>query len=220
MAYTLHEFGVTNGVEDGGFLIEAIFLPPFQFSLQVSISPEKHRELLERYRHMTMAFAFPRDHATGSISLTAEGEPRVRYALDQKGIEDVARGVEILARMWFKLGATRVVTSHRSQPILESEDEVPRLIQTIKREPKKLFLVSAHPQGGNRMGTNSRTSVVDPNGRVHGFENLFVSDASVFPTATGVNPQLTVMAISTILSRRIDEGCFRSAPRKSPGGSG
>src|SRR4029079_6119586 len=33
MAYTCHEFGVTNGVTDGGFLIESIFLPLFQFSL-------------------------------------------------------------------------------------------------------------------------------------------------------------------------------------------
>jgi hypothetical protein len=205
MAYTLHEFGVTNGVEDGGFLIEAIFLPPFQFSLQVSISPEKHRELLGRYGHMTMAFAFPRDHPSGSITLTADGEPRVRYALDQKGIEDVAKGIEILARMWFKLGATRVVTSHWSKPILESEDEVPGLIQTIKKEPRKLFLVSAHPQGGNRMGSDPSTCVVDSTGRVYGFKNFFVSDASVFPTAIGVNPQLTVMAIATILARRLHE---------------
>jgi choline dehydrogenase-like flavoprotein len=213
MAYTLHEFGVTNGVEDGGFLIEAIFLPPLQFSLHVSISPEEHRELLGRYTHMTMAFAFPRDHPTGSIGLTPEGEPRVSYALDRKGIEDVAKGIEILARMWFKLGATRVVTSHRSEPILKSEDEIPRLIRTIKREPRKLFLVSAHPQGGNRMGSDPATSVVDATGRVHGFQNLFVSDASVFPNATGVNPQLTVMTLSTILSRRINESQFGSGPQ-------
>ncbi len=215
MAYTLHQFGVTNGVEDGGFLIEAIFLPPLQFSLQVSISPEKHKELLGRYSHMTMAFAFPRDHPTGVVSLTRAGEPRITYALDQKGIDDVAKGIEILARMWFKLGASRVITSHWSKPILESEDEIPQLIQTIKKEPRKLFLVSAHPQGGNRMGSDPGKCVVDSSGKVYGFRNLFVSDASVFPNAIGVNPQLTTMAIATILAGRINESSFHAATSSS-----
>jgi choline dehydrogenase-like flavoprotein len=215
MAYTLHQFGVTNGVEDGGFLIEAIFLPPFQFSLQVSLSPENHRELLGRYRNMTMAFAFPRDHPTGIISLTPRGEPRVTYALDQKGIEDVAKGIEILARMWFRLGATRVVTSHRSKPILQNEDEIPQLIETVKREPRKLFLVSAHPQGGNRMGGDPAECVVDSSGKVYGFRNLFIADASVFPNALGVNPQLTTMALATIFAGRINESQFQVAAKSS-----
>lgn len=208
MAYTLHQFGVTNGVEDGGFLIEAIFLPPFQFSLQVSISPAKHRELLARYRHMTMAFAFPRDHPTGEVSLTPDGQPRVSYALDRKGIDDVSKGIEILTKMWFELGATRVVTSHKSMPILNSPEEIPSLMRAIRKEPKRLFLVSAHPQGGNCMGRDPSRGVVDSSGKVFGYSNLFVCDASVFPSAVGVNPQLTVMSIATVLSERIkNEPC-------------
>ena len=40
-------------------------------------------------------------------------------------------------------------------------------------------------------------SVVDSHSKVYGFENLFVCDASVFPTSVGVNPQLTVMALAS-----------------------
>jgi choline dehydrogenase-like flavoprotein len=62
---------------------------------------------------------------------------------------------------------------------------------------------SAHPQGGNKMGGDTDECVVDSDCKVYGFENLYVCDASVFPTALGVNPQLTVMALATITANKI-----------------
>ena len=54
------------------------------------------------------------------------------------------------------------------------------------------------------MGNDPDRCVVDSDGRVFGFENFFVCDASVFPTAIGVNPQMTVMALASIISERIN----------------
>ena len=54
------------------------------------------------------------------------------------------------------------------------------------------------------MGEDPQSCVVDSDCKVYGFENLFVCDASVFPTAVGVNPQLTVMALATITADRIN----------------
>ena len=68
---------------------------------------------------------------------------------------------------------------------------------------KICFLGSAHPQSGNKIGTNQADSVVDSDCRVHGFKNLFVCDASVFPTSVGVNPQITVMTVASIVASRI-----------------
>jgi choline dehydrogenase-like flavoprotein len=61
---------------------------------------------------------------------------------------------------------------------------------------RHLSIGSGHPQGGNALSGDPGKGVADPTFRVHGFENLFVCDASVFPTATTVNPQLTVMALA------------------------
>lgn len=52
----------------------------------------------------------------------------------------------------------------------------------------------SHQCGTLRMGTDPRTSVVDRHCRVHGVDNLFVCDASVFPSSGAVNPALTIMA--------------------------
>jgi choline dehydrogenase-like flavoprotein len=45
--------------------------------------------------------------------------------------------------------------------------------------------------------------VVDPDLRVHGVENLFVTGASVFPTAGVANPTLSIVALSLRLAERL-----------------
>ncbi|MCM3629721.1 gluconate 2-dehydrogenase subunit 3 family protein [Paenibacillus glycanilyticus] len=53
-----------------------------------------------------------------------------------------------------------------------------------------------HQAGTLRMGNDPATSVTDPYGRVHGYDNLWVSDGSVHVTNGGVNPVLTIMALA------------------------
>lgn len=55
-------------------------------------------------------------------------------------------------------------------------------------------LNTGHPCGTLRMGCDPANSVVDAQCCAHGFRNLFVVDASVFPTSMGVNPSLTIAA--------------------------
>lgn len=62
--------------------------------------------------------------------------------------------------------------------------------------PPAASFSSAHQMGTCRMAANADEGVVDPKGRVFGVEGLYVADASVFPSATGVNPMVTVMAIA------------------------
>ena len=66
------------------------------------------------------------------------------------------------------------------------------------RESGDLLLTSAHPQGGNALG-----EVVDEDFRVRGFKNLYLCDASVFPSSVHVNPQLTVMGMAQYAANRI-----------------
>ena len=52
----------------------------------------------------------------------------------------------------------------------------------------------AHVMGGMRMGNDPRTSATDGTGKVHGMENVFVADGSVFPSSGAQNPTLTILA--------------------------
>lgn len=207
MAYTVHDFGVTNGVENGGFLIEAIFIPPFQFSMSLPVlfpsAGVQHEELMKRYHYYAMAAPLVRDGSNGEITVADSGMPTVGYDLSAQDVETIATAINKIASMWFELKANRVVTSFIDQPIINDENELPGLIQAIKNNPKGLIMVSAHPQGGNKMGSDPSTCVVDSDCKVNGFENLYVCDASVFPTSLGVNPQLTVMSLATIIANRM-----------------
>jgi choline dehydrogenase-like flavoprotein len=60
---------------------------------------------------------------------------------------------------------------------------------------------SAHQMGTCRMSGHAGDGVVDSRGRVWDTENLLVADASVFPSASGVNPMVTNMAIADWIAR-------------------
>ncbi|MGY6276128.1 GMC oxidoreductase [Methylomonas sp. MgM2] len=55
-------------------------------------------------------------------------------------------------------------------------------------------MMISHACGTCRMGNNPKTSVVDPHGRIHATENIYIVDASIFPTSGAANPSLTVAA--------------------------
>ena len=61
-----------------------------------------------------------------------------------------------------------------------------------------------HPVGTCRMGPASdELAMVDADGRVHGYENLYVADASIMPTIPRANTQLTVLAVAERVAERV-----------------
>lgn len=62
---------------------------------------------------------------------------------------------------------------------------------------------TCHMNGTARMGSDPRTSVVDPDCRSWDIRNLFVCDGSLFPTVGGVNPSLTIQALACRAADRI-----------------
>ena len=68
---------------------------------------------------------------------------------------------------------------------------------------------TAHLMGGCRMGNNPDTSVVNSFGQTHDIPNLFLCDASIFVTSSGVNPTNTVMALASRTANYILEQAGR-----------
>jgi choline dehydrogenase-like flavoprotein len=76
--------------------------------------------------------------------------------------------------------------------------------------PNRGALFSAHQMGTARMGADPGDHVCDPQGRVRTSDRddeviagLYVADTSLFPTALGVNPMLTVMALARRVARTV-----------------
>ena len=81
MSYTCHEFGVTNGIEKGGFLIESIFLPIFQMALAIPTMGTDHKRMMQNYNRYTMAGILTRDDPVGKVLISYNGNPKVVYNL-------------------------------------------------------------------------------------------------------------------------------------------
>ena len=75
--------------------------------------------------------------------------------------------------------------------------------------PNRGSVFSAHQMGTVRLGSDPKLHPCDPGGRVRSgstgqpIAGLYVADASLFPTAIGANPMLTVMALARRVARTV-----------------
>ncbi len=87
---------------------------------------------------------------------------------------------------------------------LDSLDQVQRVLDA-KMRPGDVELFTVHLMGTARMGVDADSSVVNEWGASHDIPGLYIADASVFPTAIGTNPQVTIMALATRTAHHILE---------------
>lgn len=207
MAYHCHEFSVLKTGKPG-FMLEAVFFAPYQFSLPLPGVGYEHKELMSRYSHYALVGSLLQDESVGTVMAGGPLAYYLDYELSAKDSETMLEGMKASARVLFAAGATRVITSHRRRTVLHGDRDL-HLIDDRGVSSGSLSVGSGHPQGGNRMGGVRGSAVVDSHSKVYGLENLFVCDASVFPTSIGVNPQVTVMALAARASDHIGENWQR-----------
>jgi len=113
-------------------------------------------------------------------------------------IDHMVDGMIHAGRVMLQAGAEYVMPSTVAYHTFATVDELKKLRDIVRAAPElqALQLGSAHPQGGNPMSDNPQLGVVDSRFKVHGTSNVFVCDASVFPSSVGLNPQLTVMSLA------------------------
>mgnify|MGYP003316601506 FL=1 len=76
-------------------------------------------------------------------------------------------------------------------------------VNSIKHQPFRILLGSAHQMGSARMNPDPSKGVVDLDGKVHGLENVYITDSSVFPRCSGVNPMISIQSMSHFLTSKI-----------------
>ena len=83
--------------------------------------------------------------------------------------------------------------------------------ESVERELLRYGAYGGHHLGTTRMGTDARTSVVDPDCRVHGIANLYIAGSAVFPTSSQANPTLTIVALALRLAAHLGAAEHRAA---------
>ena len=198
-----------HGGSGYGFWIECPSLLPGLASVAAPGFGDEHRRLMERFPHLGSLIVLTRDGAElgrsdGDVRVDRRGRTRIRYRLGERDSATLHAGLAAASRLHLAAGAREVLTLHEPGLRILDERDIAR-IATVPRGPNRLSVFSAHVNGTCRIGTDPRTSGVDPSGQRHGVPGLYVADGSIFPTAPGVNPQETIMAVATIIARRIIE---------------
>lgn len=191
-----------NYLDTDGILLETVFSPPGAYSLSMPGWFEEHQENMQRYAHFMRVGALIATKPDGRVRATLAGDEEIDYWMAPSDFERLKKAIKVAARVLLAAGARRVLTTTHETLEIRTEADL-AVIDTRIVEREDVSIGSAHPQGGNPMSDDPAIGAVDSRFRVHGFENLFVCDASVFPTSIRVNPQLTVMAMADYASKLI-----------------
>ncbi|HEV2874446.1 MAG TPA: GMC oxidoreductase, partial [Thermoleophilaceae bacterium] len=190
--------------EGSGFVMETWFNPVVSQALNMPGWLDDHFENMSRFRHLTAAGVLVGTKGTARLRSALTGGVDIDYTPAREDVQTLVDALKLLSRIYLRAGALRVMPSTFRFHAFTEESQLDQLDDYVKNS-SYLSIGSGHPQGGNALSGEPGKGVVDPSFRVHGFENLFVCDASVFPTATTVNPQLTVMALAEYASPGIAE---------------
>jgi hypothetical protein len=194
-------------------IFETYFNPPGSFSISLPFYFDRLHGVMERYPHLINFGTLVGSEPNGTVELKADllNGRAFTWRLGEQDKDHIKYALSTLVEIGKYAGATRAIIP--TEPGLElplTDSDVIHFKKSLAAYPlrmKDLRLTTAHPQGGNRMIGNSsknvKERVVNADFRVDGFENVFVADASLFPTGITVNPQWTIMALSSMASKRV-----------------
>ncbi len=151
-----------------------------------------------------------RDQHGGRVFLGKEKEPVIYYALSNFDKNHMIQGIQKATRIHYEAGAEKInIPHHQLTEFHRGKDNIDEFINqipTLKWEENYYGLYTAHQMGTCRMGGNAKTHPVKPNGETVEIRNLFVADASLFPSASGVNPMLTIQTLAYYVAQQIKTG--------------
>lgn len=191
------------------FLLESCMYFPFTLAKNLAGYGADLDWLIKRFPQLQMILVLAIDEAEkhNRVRWGRGGKPVVEYRISQQTKQALVQGVRASAQLFFAAGAERVHAPGAGR-FLVSRNEAPCLDSIVTEDQfllGQISIAAAHLMGGCRMGTDPKTSVTDPWGRVHGHRHLYVADASLFPAAAEINPYLSIMAIADRVAQAVRE---------------
>ncbi|PJF21955.1 MAG: hypothetical protein CUN56_08470 [Phototrophicales bacterium] len=172
------------------------------------LDARQYKRAIQRLPNMANIIILTRDRDSGRITLDKHGQPHIHYRLSHYDAKHLMLGMKEALKIHIAAGALEVSTPHNDRPTY-----VPGrngkldyfLTQMEKRglKPNDFALFSAHQMSTARIGGDSARGAIDPTGQSYEIKNLYVADGSALPNAPGVNPMLSIMAVSHYIAQQI-----------------
>ena len=185
---------------------------PVHFALPASgfgwESPRQFKQDVGRLGNLSIVGVLLRDRDAGRVAVSRQGRARVHYELSAFDAGHVRAGLKGAAQVLAAAGATEIFSLH-TPPARVRPGESGWLERFVSQcdgrgyRRCRMSYISFHQMGSATMGRERARSVVGETGEAHDVRGLYVADGSAFPTSSGVNPMITIMAIADHVAHAI-----------------
>ncbi|MEV6273701.1 FAD-dependent oxidoreductase [Nocardia sp. NPDC051832] len=168
----------------------------------------ENRATMLNLAHTAAVAVITRDRDHGTVTVDKAGEPIVNYVVSKRDSAHIHAGVSGAAQILEAAGAKTITSAHQAgvsyQPgVRGSHAEFEAAALAAGYAPGRCGMGVLHIMGSARMGGSAADSAADPDGATWEVPNIVVADGSCFPTASGVNPMVTIEAIAYMNAKRL-----------------
>ncbi|KAA1419301.1 oxidoreductase [Nocardioides humilatus] len=166
-----------------------------------------HAGLMKDLGKLAPVAVIVRDRDPGEVKVDKQGEPVAHYKVSPHDAAHLHRGIVGAAEIAEAAGATEIFTTHARRvgytPGRGSLDQFATDALAEGYAPGRLTLAALHIMGTARMGGSPEMSAINPDGETWDLKDLVVADGSCFPTASGVNPMISIESIAYMNATRL-----------------
>lgn len=212
-----------DNISPGGYGVRVetgIMQPIISMTLLQWIGGAEHKARLSKHSRMVGLIAIARDRDCGRLKIDKQGEPVIKYNVSAHDEKSIKAGTVAGAECLRAAGAEEILVGARGVSSWKKGDDWEGWRKQVEETSPASF-GTAHQLGSCRMSSRSSDGVCDPTGALYGVKGVWVSDASVLPSSSGVNPMITVMAVAHKVAREVvrswkAELASGSSPKRAP----
>ena len=175
-------------------------------------SGRQHVELMQSLSHTSGVGVLLRDRDGGEVRVGRDGEPVIHYGLSDFDLRHMRLGMDGAAEMLETAGAKRIYFSQSKWVSFDpgsngggGRQRFMAAADAAGYGPGRLQLAGFHLMGSARMGGSPDGSACNPRGETWEVRDLLVCDGSAFPSASGVNPMISIESIAHMNARALAE---------------
>jgi choline dehydrogenase-like flavoprotein len=181
---------------DPRFVMETWYNPPMFQSTAMPGWFDQHFRNMQDYGKMACTGILVGTSSNAEVTTGGLLGRNIDYVPTEEDFDSLMDGLQKAGEIYFEGGVERVMPNSFSYYEYRTAADMKSRFRKDIKSSRDISTGTGHPQGGNVMSSDASSGVVDPGFKVFGFDNLFICDASVFPTSLGVNPQITVMSLA------------------------
>ncbi|MBL4704853.1 MAG: GMC family oxidoreductase [Flavobacteriales bacterium] len=175
-------------------------------------SRQQHKEDFSMAQNCAAFIVLTRDKYGGKVSVDKSGHAAIQYKMHSYDLNHSLMGMAEAAEIHLAAGAKEVLFPHRTRKSVNSDMSTDQRAKVYKGmtawrwRPNDYILYSAHQMSTCRMGDDAKKHPVRLDGSFRGYSNLFIADGSALPSCPGINPMVSIMALTHYTIKSIIDG--------------